>query len=130
VRMLGRLLSVYLYSSYLHTFVLTYLKEKEMKKKSKIEKVKGLTPVETGVLAKVLDYFERTTKYDTGVGKISGGFAFATVPKYDNKHIDIELQWGIKSDCQDTCYVEDWKLKRSVLSSINSIKKMVEQIEN
>ena len=96
----------------------------------KIEKVKGLTPVETGVLAKVLNCFERETKRNVGIHNVSGGYAYALVPKYDNEYIDITLKHGIQSDCQDTCYVEDWKLKRSVLSSINSIKKMVEEIEN
>jgi hypothetical protein len=96
----------------------------------KIEKVKELTLKEIKKLGSVLYTFIKQTTRDTGVGKISGGFVLSQLFNYDDDYIDIQLKWGIKSDCQDTCNVEDWKLKRSVLSSKKSIKKMVEEIEN
>ena len=93
-------------------------------------KVKPLAKTELKTLGKVLDEFDKQTTVDTGVNRISGGFAVADMFNYDNEYIDIQLKWGVQSDCEDNVHTEQWKLKRSVLSSKKSIKRMVEEIED
>jgi hypothetical protein len=93
-------------------------------------KVKPLTKTELKTLGKVLDEFDKQTTVDTGVNRISGGFALADMFNYDDDYIDIQLKWGIQSDCEDSVHTEQWKLKRSVLSQKKTIKQMVVEIED
>ena len=93
-------------------------------------KLKQLTKKELKTLGKVLDEFDRQTTIDTGVARISGGFAVADMFNYDDEYIDIQLKWGIQNDCENNVHSEQWKLKRSVLSQKKTIKQIVEEIED
>lgn len=76
-----------------------------------------ITKKEIKELAKVLEIFETKTLNETGVHRISGGFAIAEMDNYDNDYIYIQLRWGIQSDCEDRVNTENWLLDRSVLNS-------------
>ena len=69
------------------------------------------------VLGDVLYAFERITEHDTAVRMISGGFADASMFNYDDDFIDIELKWGVQSDCQNTVHTENYKLAVSDLDN-------------
>ena len=74
-----------------------------------------LSTKQLGTLAEVLRIFERATEKETAVHYISGGFAEAEMFDYDEEYIDIELKWGIQSDCENTVHTEQWKLPTEVL---------------
>ena len=59
--------------------------------------------------------FENITENSTGVRKISGGFATAKITDYDDEQFDIELKWGIQSDCENVVHTEQWKMDRVTL---------------
>ena len=65
---------------------------------------------------------------DTGVQKISGGFAMADFAGCDGCWIYISLKWGVQSDCDNSVHTEDWKLAREVLSENKTAKEMVVEI--
>ena len=90
--------------------------------------MKELTEQETDVLKKVLDLFEHQTVCETGVRRISGGFANADYSEHDDDYVYITLKWGVQSDCADTVHTEDWKLFREELSSGKTIKDIVLEI--
>jgi len=98
-----------------------------MKKKKATKLLKGK---EIATLTKVLNEFDLATLRDTGVHRISGGFADSKLFDYDNEYIDIELKHGVQSDCENRVHTEQWKLKRSVLSQKKSVKQMVREIED
>lgn len=62
-----------------------------------------------------LTKFELYTLRDTGVRKISGGFACADIFDYDEEFFDIKLTWGIQSDCEDVVHTEYYKMNRNTL---------------
>lgn len=93
-------------------------------------KHKKLTSKEIATIAKILNEFDLQTLRDTGVHRISGGFADSKMFDYDADYIDIELKYGVQSDCENNVHTEQWKLKRSVLSQKKSIKAMVREIED
>ena len=88
-----------------------------------------LSVEETEILAKVLEEFENQTILETGVGKISGGFAIATMFDYDDEYLAIELKWGVQSDCENREYIEQWNLERIMLDKTIPIKEIVGAIE-
>lgn len=92
---------------------------------------KKLTDDETEALKKVLDQFEHATMLDTGVKKISGGFAKAEFSDCDDDYIYIELTWGVQNDVDDDVHTEDWKLDRDILlrSDMTVKEKVFEIIE-
>jgi len=55
------------------------------------------------------------TLVDTGVARISGGFATAEIYDYDDEWFFIELKWGIQSDCENTVHTENYKMDRVTL---------------
>ena len=63
----------------------------------------------------VLDKLESDTVRDTGVHRISGGFARAEAKSYDDDVISVELKWGICSDCEDVVHTEQYYLDRVTL---------------
>lgn len=63
----------------------------------------------------VLDTLESDTLGETGVAKISGGYAHADIVNYDNQYFDVELKWGIQSDCENSNTTEYYKLDRLTL---------------
>ena len=78
--------------------------------------VKELSDKELEELKKVFGSFERGEEKMTGVKYISGGYAYAEMFDYDDEYIDIELKWGVQSDCSDSTHVEQYKLSRAVLN--------------
>ena len=103
--------------------------------KKKIKQVNGvvadiLSDNELKALSDVLDYFERVTKKETAVSMISGGFAEAEMFNFDNDYVDIELKWGVQSDCQNSVNVENYKLARNILLKKMSVKKKYLEIED
>ena len=91
-------------------------------------KIKKLTKKELNELIKILNLFEQQTYNECCTGKISGEFANAEIFDYDNDIIDIELKYGIQSDCEDRVNTEQWKLNRSVLSKKMLLKDKVTEI--
>ena len=71
-----------------------------------------LTKQETEKLIPVLEKLEQDTMIDTGVSKISGGFASADMFNYDEDYIDVELKWGVQSDVEDSVHTEQYKVNR------------------
>lgn len=67
-----------------------------------------------------LHEFEWETLNDTGVRHISGGFAEADIFDYDDEYFDIELKWGIQSDCENVCHTEQYKMDRKTLEITDS----------
>ena len=90
-----------------------------------------LTDDETEALKKILDQFEYATVLDTGVKKISGGFADADFSDVDEDWIYITLKWGVQNDVDNDVHEEDWKLPREILldSDMTVKEKVVEIIE-
>ncbi len=64
----------------------------------------------TNKLASVLETLEMQTLYDTGVGRVMGGFAVAEMFNRDADYIDIELKWGITNDAGSEVHTEQYKL--------------------
>lgn len=83
-------------------------------------------------LKDVLNLFERQTLHETGVGLSSGGFAKAEMWSDidDDEAFDIELRWGIQSDCQNVVHVEGYKLLREYFDSTDEVEKLVDLIES
>lgn len=68
-------------------------------------------------ISDVLDIFERNESVTTGVKRISGGFAHAEMFSYDEDYVDIELKWGVQSDCEDNVHSENYKLSMEVVDN-------------
>ena len=66
-------------------------------------------------LKKAIQNFELQTLSETGVGKISGGFANVEYHNYDKDYFDIELTWGVQSDCENTIHTENYKINRKTM---------------
>jgi hypothetical protein len=79
-------------------------------------------------LQAVLDLFGHRTMLETGVSMISGGFARAGMVSFDKNWIYINLQWGVKSDCEDNQHSENWKLRRKLLQDEPDIEAIVKNI--
>lgn len=84
-----------------------------------------LSEDELSVLRQVLERFENETRFQTGVGRISGGFAVASIFDYDDNFVDISLKWGVQSDCEDRTHVEQYKLDRLMLDKTNPVHEIV-----
>jgi len=74
-----------------------------------------ITSIELEQLKELLESLEWETVNTTGVRKISGGFATATHFDYDEEYIDVELKWGVQSDCEDTVHTEQLKVSRDTM---------------
>ena len=61
-------------------------------------------------LSSILFDFETATKNETGVKKISGGFAQAEYSSHDGHFIYVNLKWGVQNDVDNDVHEEDWKL--------------------
>jgi hypothetical protein len=66
-------------------------------------------------VAEALQKFEWRECVNTGVSKISGGFACAEVNDHDEDYFYFELKWGVQSDCENSVNTENWKMCRSTL---------------
>ena len=90
-----------------------------------------LTDDETEALKKILDQFEHAIMLDTGIKKISGGFANADFADADKDWVYITLVWGVQNDVDNDVHTEDWKLDRDILlrSDMTVKEKVVEIIE-
>jgi len=92
------------------------------------KKLTILTDKEVGTIKKILNTFEYQTVNQTGVRRISGGFAIADMTHYDEDLIYIRLKWGIQSDCENTVHTEQWKLNRDTLNLAKSVEEKVKAI--
>ena len=63
-----------------------------------------------------LEDLETETINDTGIRKISGGFACADIFYCDDDYFDVELKWGIQNDCENVVHTEQYKMDRLKLS--------------
>ena len=68
-------------------------------------------------LADVLEAFEHRTLDETGVRRVSGGFAHADMFNYDDTYVDIQLKWGVQSDCENRVHTEQYNLPRRRLDA-------------
>jgi len=59
--------------------------------------------------------FEWNTEKQTGISKISGGFARAEINDWDDEYFFVDLSWGIQSDCEDRVHREKWLMNRETL---------------
>lgn len=84
-----------------------------------------LSEEELAVLRQVLERFENKTRFQTGVGRISGGYANASIFDYDDNFVDILLKWGVQSDCEDRTNVEQYKLDRLMLDKTNPVNEIL-----
>lgn len=84
--------------------------DKELKKA-------GFSATEIEKITEVLTKEERWAK--APYKNISGGFARAEVYDYDDEKIDVELVWGVQSDCQNTRYAENLTLDRETFEWVN-----------
>ena len=75
-----------------------------------------LNQAELDVLSKTLEVFENQTVNETGVRRISGGFASAEMFDCDDEQIDIQLKWGVQSDCENVVHTENYRLDRNLLN--------------
>lgn len=82
----------------------------------------GLCSYELKALAEILERFEISTLRDTGMKKISGGFATADMYDYDDERVDILLIWGIKDGTEDTEHCEHWGIERQILNEYHNKK--------
>lgn len=64
---------------------------------------------------KALDNFEYETLRETGLHRISGGFAVADIFDYDDDYFDIELRYGVQSDCENDVTIEQYTMDRVTL---------------
>ena len=95
------------------------------------KKLTILTDKELNTTKKLLDAFERQTTSETGVSRISGGFAIANMTHYDEDSIYIRLKWGVQSDCQNDSHEEEWYLTRSILNDTKiPLNEKVDHIDN
>lgn len=83
-----------------------------------------LTKKENSKLIEVFRSLELSTVYETGVRKISGGFATADYDSDDENFIYITLKWGVQSDVENHVYTEKYKLPRDVLGMDISVRQM------
>lgn len=74
-----------------------------------------LTKEELQRIVNKLNEIEQKEKYDTAIYGISGGFCQVSMFDYDNDFIDIELKWGVQSDCEDFVTTEQFRLNRKTL---------------
>ena len=51
--------------------------------------------------------------------KFSGGFSCCEMFDYDDDFIDIELIFGVQSDCADNVYKEQYKIDRKLMEIVN-----------
>ena len=58
---------------------------------------------------------EEETYFSTGIRKISGGFANAEIVNQDWRYFDVELRWGVQSDCENNVHTEQYKLDKRTL---------------
>jgi len=77
-------------------------------------------------LSMFLVILENNTLRETGVGRISGGFAHADMYGYDEDEIDIELKWGVHSDVENTSHVEHYRLP---IDAVNPDVETFKQLE-
>lgn len=80
-------------------------------------------------LSRVLDLFEQQTKVETGVRKISGGYAQADYSSHDSDWIYVTLKWGVQNDVDDDTHEEDWKLAWEHFHASDSLKEIVLNLE-
>jgi hypothetical protein len=80
---------------------------------------KQLTEKELLKLTDVLSDLEISTLNSMGIKNISGGFATANMFDYDNKFIDVELKFGVISDCGYWQEEEQLKIDRKTFKIIN-----------
>ena len=64
---------------------------------------------------KALEVFEMETLADTGLKSISGGFAHADIFMSDGAFFDIELEFGVQSDCENRVDVEQYTMNKHTL---------------
>jgi hypothetical protein len=71
--------------------------------------------IDDKAVVKALESFEWETICDTGIKNISGGFAKAEIFDLDEDYFDVELKWGVQSDCEDEVHTEQYKMDRLTL---------------
>ena len=72
--------------------------------------MKPLTNEDFEKLKEVLNEFEYQTLFETGVKKISGGYANAEYSSHNEDWIYITLKWGVQSDVDNDTHEEDWMI--------------------
>ena len=78
--------------------------------------VQKLYDVGSEAVLQSLATLEKSTLINTGVQRISGGFAKARVTGWNYSYIFIQLKWGVQSDCEDRVYIEKFRLNRRTLA--------------
>lgn len=80
-------------------------------------------------LSSILDMFEHATMMETGIIRISGGFAVAEYSSHNDDWIYVTLKWGVQSDVENNVHEEDWQLSWEHFYKSDSIKKIVQHLE-
>lgn len=71
--------------------------------------------IDSPEVIKILDDFEFRTLHEVGVANISGGFCTVDLFDYDNEYFDIEVKFGVQSDCQNYVETEQYIMNRETL---------------
>ena len=66
----------------------------------------------TEKINKILEKLEDDTSKNTGVIRFCGGFAKTEILDKDNEYFNVELKWGVQSDCENTVHTEQYKINR------------------
>ena len=93
-----------------------------------VKKIKYILPVRQDKLIVVLNTLERKTKIETGIRSVSGAFARAELKGFDDKWLDVELEWGIQSDCSDSSHTEHYKIEIENFNT-SSVQAILEGME-
>jgi len=72
--------------------------------------------IEDEQVIQALTQFEWDIECHTGVRKISGGFASTDIYYADDEnYFDVQLKWGVQSDCENTVHTEQYTMDRLTL---------------
>ncbi len=71
--------------------------------------------IEDTLVKERLQEFEDNSLVHYGLSHISGGFANAYIFDFDEDYFDVELKFGVKSDCENRVEVEQYKMNRYTL---------------
>jgi hypothetical protein len=77
-----------------------------------------LTKEEEQKLSDIMDYLEKDAREQFHRSTV-GAFATASVYEYDEEIVDIELVYGIQSDCENVTYSENIQVDRETMEVID-----------
>jgi len=68
-------------------------------------------------LKELMSTFERATTHQTGVHRISGGFAIADLDEVKDGKVYLTLKWGVQNDGENNVHTEHFYFDEKILSA-------------